>query len=53
MIEFKNVAVRREGRLLFSDVNFQLHKGQKIGLTGNNGTGKSTLFATILGTHNT
>lgn len=53
MIEFKNVAVRRDGRLLFSDVDFQLHKPQKIGLTGNNGTGKSTLFATILGTHHT
>ena len=53
MIEFKDVAVRREGRLLFSDVNLQLHKGQKIGLTGNNGTGKSTLFATILGEHGT
>ncbi len=53
MIEFKDVAVRREGRLLFSDVNLQLHKPQKIGLTGNNGTGKSTLFATILGEHGT
>lgn len=51
MIEFKNVAVRREGRLLFSEFNAQLHKGQRIGLTGNNGTGKSTLFATILGHH--
>ena len=51
MIEFKDVAVRREGRLLFSEVNLQLHKPQKIGLTGNNGTGKSTLFATILGEH--
>ncbi|MDO4442030.1 MAG: ATP-binding cassette domain-containing protein [Moraxella sp.] len=53
MIEFKNVSVRREGRLLFSDVNLQLHKSQKIGLTGNNGTGKSTLFATLLGEHQT
>ena len=53
MIEFKDVAVRREGRLLFSEVNLQLHKPQKIGLTGNNGTGKSTLFATILGEHQT
>lgn len=53
MIEFKDVAVRREGRLLFSEVNLQLHKPQKIGLTGNNGTGKSTLFATILGAHQT
>lgn len=53
MIELKNVAVRRDGRLLFSRVNAQLHKGQRIGLTGNNGTGKSTLFATILGEHST
>lgn len=53
MIEFKDVAVRREGRLLFSEVNLQLHKPQKIGLTGNNGTGKSTLFASILGEHQT
>lgn len=53
MIEFKDVAIRREGRLLFGGVNLQLHKSQKIGLTGNNGTGKSTLFATILGEHQT
>lgn len=46
-----NVAVRRDGRLLFSGVNLQLHQGQSIGLTGNNGTGKSTLFATLLGEH--
>jgi ATP-binding cassette subfamily F protein 3 len=53
MIEFKDVSVAREGRLLFQNVNIQLHIGQKIGLTGNNGTGKSTLFATILGQHPT
>lgn len=53
MIEFKEVAVRREGRLLFGDVNLQLHKTQKIGLTGSNGAGKSTLFATILGEYGT
>lgn len=53
MIELKNVAVRRDGRLLFSGVDLQLHKGQTVGLTGNNGTGKSTLFATILGEHQT
>ena len=48
MIEFKNVSVRRDGRVLFEQANFQLHPGQKIGLTGNNGTGKSTLFAVLL-----
>ena len=53
MIELKNVAVRRDGRLLFSGVDLQLHKGQTVGLTGNNGTGKSTLFATLLDKHHT
>lgn len=53
MIELSQVAVRRDGRLLFSGVNLQLHQGQTIGLTGNNGTGKSTLFATLLGEHGT
>lgn len=51
MIEFKNVAARRAGKVLFSEASFQLHKSQKIGLTGNNGTGKSTLFAMLLGEH--
>ncbi|OPH35042.1 ABC-F family ATP-binding cassette domain-containing protein [Moraxella equi] len=53
MIELSQVAVRRDGRLLFSGVSLQLHQGQTIGLTGNNGTGKSTLFATLLGEHGT
>lgn len=48
MIEFKDVAVRRDGRGLFAGASFQLHPGQKVGLTGNNGTGKSTLFALLL-----
>lgn len=48
MIEFKNVSVRRDGRVLFEQASFQLHPGQKVGLTGNNGTGKSTLFAVLL-----
>lgn len=48
MIEFKDVGVRRDGRELFSGASFQLHPGHKVGLTGNNGTGKSTLFALLL-----
>ncbi len=48
MIEFKDVSVRRDGRELFAEASFQLHPGHKVGLTGNNGTGKSTLFALLL-----
>ncbi len=49
MIEFNQVSVRRDGRVLFADASFQLHPKQKVGLTGNNGTGKSSLFAVLLG----
>ena len=31
-----------------SNINFQLHKGQLIGLVGANGIGKSTLLRTII-----
>lgn len=48
MLEFKDVGVRRDGRELFAGASFQLHPGHKVGLTGNNGTGKSTLFALLL-----
>lgn len=49
MIEFNDVSVRRDGRVLFKDVSFQLHPKQKVGLIGNNGTGKSSFFAVLLG----
>ena len=32
-----------------ADVNFELYKGQKLGIVGGNGTGKSTLLKTIMG----
>jgi ABC transport system ATP-binding/permease protein len=36
-------------RRLFSDVNFSLHSGERFGLLGPNGTGKSTLMKMISG----
>jgi len=47
MLNFKNIAIRRGNRLLFSQASFTIHKGQKIGLTGANGAGKSSLFALL------
>lgn len=48
MLNFKNISLRRGVRVLFSDTSFTIHKGQKAGLTGANGVGKSSLFAVLL-----
>ena len=34
---------------LLQDVNFSINEGEKVGLIGRNGIGKSTLFAILLG----
>ncbi|WP_411725419.1 ATP-binding cassette domain-containing protein [Methyloglobulus sp.] len=47
MLNFKNIALRRGVRVLFSNASFTIHKGQKVGFTGANGAGKSSLFALI------
>ncbi len=49
MLHFDHLTLRRGPRLLFEDASFQIHPGQKVGLTGANGTGKSSLFALLLG----
>ncbi len=48
MLNFKNISLRRGARVLFSETTFTIHKGQKAGLTGANGVGKSSLFAVLL-----
>ncbi len=50
MLHFQSLSLRRGNKLLFENANFQIHPGQKAGITGANGTGKSSLFALILGT---
>ncbi len=49
MLVFANLAIRRGPRQLLSGASFSIHPQQKVGLTGANGTGKSTLFALIMG----
>ncbi len=49
MLQFDKVSLRRGPRLLFEDASFQIHPGQKVGLTGANGSGKSSLFSLVLG----
>ena len=48
MLQTINLSVRRGVKLLFEDTSFQIHPGQKVGLTGANGTGKSSFFSLIL-----
>ena len=49
MLNFKNISLRRGIQVLFSNASFTIHKGQKVGLTGANGVGKSSLFAMVRG----
>ena len=48
MLQAIDLGIRRGTKLLFENTSFQIHPGQKVGLTGANGTGKSSLFALIL-----
>lgn len=41
--------IHPDKEVLFSDLNFAISKGQKLGLVGNNGCGKSTLMQIIAG----
>ncbi len=47
MIQFEGLSIRRGENLLFDGVTCQIHPGQKVGLTGANGCGKSSLFAVL------
>jgi ATP-binding cassette subfamily F protein 3 len=47
MLLFDNLALRRGPRLLFENATLQIHPGWKVGITGANGTGKSSLFALV------
>jgi len=49
MISIKNITKQYATRELFSDVSFDVLAGEKIGLVGRNGHGKTTLFRIIAG----
>ncbi len=49
MLNFVNLALRRGSTLLFSDANLTIHAGERVGIVGANGTGKSSLFGLIRG----
>ena len=49
MIVLLDITLRRGSQKLLSDVSISIHSGYKVGLTGANGTGKSSLFAMLRG----
>lgn len=49
MIQVTGLAKSYGTQLLFDNVTFTLGNGERVGLVGRNGTGKSTLFKILLG----
>lgn len=50
MIILKNVTLRRGSKVLLENTSVTLNPGEKVGLVGRNGAGKSSLFAVLNGT---
>ena len=49
MIQFSNVSKAYGSQELYTNLSFKLNPGNKMGLVGRNGSGKSTMFKLILG----
>jgi len=49
LIQFKQLTLVRGLKILIQGASMQLHPGHKVGLTGANGAGKSSLFALLRG----
>ncbi|NHN30445.1 ABC-F family ATP-binding cassette domain-containing protein [Paenibacillus agricola] len=49
VIRMENVTKKYEDTMIFRDIYFRVSKGERIGLIGRNGAGKSTVFKLIMG----
>ncbi|WP_343637406.1 ATP-binding cassette domain-containing protein [Roseateles sp.] len=49
MITLRNVVLRRGTKIVLDDASVVLQPGEKVGLVGRNGAGKSSLFALLTG----
>src|SRR6188472_1439917 len=49
MVSFANVSKQYGRQILFVDASFQINPGEKVGLVGPNGSGKTTIFRLIAG----
>lgn len=49
LVDFNNVTRQHGQQVLFVDASFKVNPGEKVGLVGPNGSGKTTIFRLILG----
>ena len=49
MLDVQNLTKRFGAKVLFEDISFSIAEGQRVGLIAQNGTGKSTLLAILMG----
>ena len=49
MLTFSSLSLRRGTRLLIKDASFTIYRGEKVGIVGKNGTGKSSLLSLMMG----
>ena len=49
ILELKNISFSYPSGKVLDELNLHIHKGEKIGLVGSNGVGKTTLLHTIMG----
>ncbi|MFL6695766.1 MAG: ABC-F family ATP-binding cassette domain-containing protein [Vitreoscilla sp.] len=49
MITLRNLQLRRGSKIVLDGVNVNVNPGEKVGLVGRNGAGKSSLFALLAG----